>query len=190
MYDVTEAGLEQETAGILKEFQQTEPCAQVYLITGAKGSDRTAALAEITNGVSQLKDWIVVNLNPKSDMLKTLAEELSSRPDLGKVFMTEEINLSYLGLGADVAGELPITDVYVALDRMLSAITKHGMRVLVTVDDVLSTPRMREFTAQFQIFLRKNYNVFLVMAGEYENMDSLRNEKTLTFLYRVPGMDT
>ena len=62
------------------------------------------------------------------------------------------------------------------------------MRVLITIDEATSTPRMREFAAQFQIYLRKDYNIFLLMTGLYENVNELQNEKALTFLYRAPKM--
>ena len=71
---------------------------------------------------------------------------------------------------------------------MLSTLTKQGKRVLITIDEATSTPRMREFAAQFQIYLRKDYNIFLLMAGLYENVNELQNEKALTFLYRAPKM--
>ncbi len=36
------------------------------------------------------------------------------------------------------------------------------------------------------IYLREKFPVYLVMAGLYENISNLQNEKTLTFLYRAP----
>ena len=60
--------------------------------------------------------------------------------------------------------------------------------MLITIDEATSTPRMREFAAQFQIYLRKDYNIFLLMTGLYENVNELQNEKALTFLYRAPKM--
>ncbi len=74
----------------------------------------------------------------------------------------------------------PITDVSIALDRMFSVLTKRKKKVLVTIDETSSTQNMREFAAQFQIYLRKNYNVFILMTGLFENVNALQNEKSLT----------
>lgn len=45
---------------------------------------------------------------------------------------------------------------------------------------------MREFASSFQIFIREDFPIFLLMAGLYENISDLKNEKNLTFLYRTP----
>ena len=45
---------------------------------------------------------------------------------------------------------------------------------------------MREFASCFQILLREDLPVFLIMAGIYNNIRELEDEKDLTFLYRTP----
>ena len=62
-------------------------------------------------------------------------------------------------------------------------------RVLITIDEVSSNKNVKVFVSQFQIFMREKLNVFLIMTGLYENIKSLKDEKTLTFLYRAPTID-
>ena len=45
---------------------------------------------------------------------------------------------------------------------------------------------MRSFAHDFQSLLRENYPVFTLMTGLYENVNSLQNNKNITFLYRTP----
>lgn len=45
---------------------------------------------------------------------------------------------------------------------------------------------MKAFAAAFQIFLRHDLPVYLLMTGPFENISALQNEKSLTFLYRAP----
>ena len=45
---------------------------------------------------------------------------------------------------------------------------------------------MREFASQFQIWLRQDYPVFLLMTGLYENIYAVQNDPALTFLLRSP----
>ena len=45
---------------------------------------------------------------------------------------------------------------------------------------------MRIFASQFQIFLRKEYPVYLIMTGLYENIYAIQNDSQLTFLLRTP----
>jgi hypothetical protein len=48
---------------------------------------------------------------------------------------------------------------------------------------------MRVFTSAFQIFVREEFPVYLLMTGLYQNIYDLQNDKSLTFLYRAPKID-
>lgn len=156
------------------------------MITGVRGSGKTVALTTVADEFRKEKDWIVVDLSPERDMLHALAAELSNRPDLLQVFKDAKINLSVLGFGIEIDGIPPITDITVALERMLMKLTEKGKHVLVTVDEAVSNPYVREFVSQFQIYLRRNFSLYLLMTGLFENIYELQNEKSLTFLYRAP----
>ncbi|WP_054653437.1 hypothetical protein [Limosilactobacillus equigenerosi] len=56
-----------------------------------------------------------------------------------------------------------------------------GYRLLVTIDEVTNSQSMREFTAAFQILVRQEAPIFLLMTGLYENISDLQNEDSLTF---------
>ena len=48
---------------------------------------------------------------------------------------------------------------------------------------------MRSFAHDFQSLLRDDYPVFTLMTGLYENVNSLQNNKNLTFLYSAPKIE-
>ena len=171
---------------ILDSFMEENPTYQVCMITGIRGSGKTVLLSSIANKLRKVYGWVVIDLNPERDLLTMLAAELSNRKELLELFRDARINLSFLGLGLEIDGEPPITDIVVAIRRMLGKLTKSGKKVLITVDEASSTQHMREFASQFQIFMREGLNVFLLMTGLYDNIYELQNEKTLTFLYRAP----
>ena len=174
---------------ILDSFTSDNPAYQVCMITGVRGAGKTVALSSIANMLDGKRQWVVVNLNPERDLLHMLAAELSNRKDLLELFRDARINLSFLGYGLEIDGEPPVTDEVVAIRRMLDELTKTGKRVLITIDEVSPTKQMKEFASQFQIFMREELNVFLLMTGLYENVYALQNEKTLTFLYRAPKVE-
>jgi ribosomal protein L20A (L18A) len=105
------------------------------------------------------------------------------------LFRNAKINLSFLGLGLEIDGVPPITDINVAVTKMLERIAQKGKKVLVTIDEATCNQTMKEFASLFQIFIRRDFPVFLLMTGLYENIYELQNEKTLTFLYRAPKME-
>lgn len=171
---------------IIENFTAENPSTQVYLITGVRGTGKTVMLTDIAHELSDDPDWIVVELNPERDMLTELAASLSSQTSLAQIFRNAKINLSFFGMGLEVTGTAPITDIEVALHQMITSLKKHDKRVLIEIDEVTSSQNVREFTAAFQIMIRKDLPVYLLMTGLYENIYELQNEKSLTFLYRAP----
>jgi ribosomal protein L20A (L18A) len=174
---------------IIDSFLDENPAYQVCMITGVRGSGKTVMLTDIAKHFRENEDWIVVDLSPERDLLHSFAAELSNRTDLLELFRDAKINLSFLGLGLEIDGVPPITDISVAVTKMLERIAKKEKKVLVTIDEVTCNQTMKEFTSLFQIFIRRDFPVFLLMTGLYENIYELQNEKTLTFLYRAPKME-
>lgn len=143
-------------------------------------------MTEISKNLRRNKDWIVVELNPERDMLQSLAAKLSSENELANIFKSARINLSLFGLGLEVEGAAPIADIETALSKMLESLNRHSKKVLITIDEVASTDNMRVFASAFQILVRQDLPVFLIMTGLYENIRRLQDEKSLAFLYRAP----
>lgn len=175
---------------VIDSFREEPPSQQAYLVTGVRGSGKTVLMTEVSKQLRSRDEWVVVGLNPERDMLQALASKLSSEHALAKTFQSASINLSSLGFGPEVNGTVPITDIEVALDKMMAGLQNHGKRVLVTADGVASTQHMREFASAYQILIRKDLPVFLLMTGLYGNVRRLQDEKTLTFLYRAPRIET
>ena len=175
---------------IIDAFLATPINQQIYMITGVRGSGKTVLMTDVSRRLRTEEDWAVIELNPETDMLHSFAAKLSRVESFGEIFRKAKINLSLLGLGLGVGLEMdgvtPIADDETAIARMLDSIRKKGKRVLVTVDEVTNNENVRKFAAAFQIFIRAELPIFLLMTGLYENVDDLRNEKSLTFLYRAP----
>lgn len=178
-----------QSAEIINSFQEESPSQQVYMITGVRGTGKTVFMTDVSKKISRYTDWVVVELNPERNLLKSLAAKLSSQDHLARLFQNAKINLSFFGLGLEVSGSVPITDIEAALTRMLESMKKDGKRLLITIDEVVNSPEMRTFASAFQIFIRQDLPVFLLMTGLYENINNLQNEKSLTFLYRAPKIE-
>lgn len=174
---------------ILEAFEGDAPSQQVFLITGVRGSGKTVLMTEIAKKLREKPDWVVVELNPERDMLQALASKLSSQNELADIFKAAKINLSFFGFGLEVGDSVPITDIEVALAKMLSSLQKRGKKVLVAVDEASSTQNMRVFASAFQILIRQDLPLFLVMTGLFSNIRRLQDEKSLTFLYRAPRVE-
>lgn len=175
-----------QTNEIIDVFRSEKPAQQIYMITGVRGSGKTVLMSHIANNFKKEKDWIVIELNSSGDLLKDLAAKLYSEKGLSGLFKADGIDLSFFGIGISIKKTDPITDLETAISRMLKKISEKKKRLLITIDEVSNTKEMRVFAGAFQIFIRQEYPLYLLMTGLYENVNSLQNEKNLTFLYRAP----
>ena len=175
-----------QTQEIVDAFTSEPINQQIAMITGVRGSGKTVLMTDIIRKLKDEDNWITVELNPETDMLQSLASSLSSVREYSEIFRKAKINLSFWGFGIEINGEPPITNIETAIVRMLESLKKHKKRVLVAVDEVTNNENIRVFAAAFQILIRQELPIFLIMTGLYENIYELQNEKSLTFLYRAP----
>ena len=158
-------GREPQADLIVSEFTSEDPVTQINMISGVRGSGKTVFLTQIAKSLKEKEDWIVIDLNPDRDLLESFAAKLNSEKNLAAIFERARINLSLFGIGIGIEGEPPVADIEEALMKMLSSIKKHGKRVLVTIDEASNTKSMRAFVSAYQIFLRNDLPVFLLMTG-------------------------
>lgn len=176
----------QQAALITDSFCAEEPNQQVYVVTGVRGTGKTVFMTDVSQSLARDSQWIIEELSIEQDLLESLAAKLNSRRSLARLFSDAQIDLSFFGIGLRIQGAHPIADIEVALERMLQALNRANKRLLICIDEAVNNAYMRSFASAFQILVRKDLPVFLLMTGLYENVESLQNEKTLTFLYRAP----
>ncbi|MBR1860310.1 MAG: ATP-binding protein [Lachnospiraceae bacterium] len=158
------------------------PC---FMLSGTRGSGKTVTMTSIERKLAESEEWIIIRLNPERNMLEGLVAKLYDSKDFLTKFIDTGVNLSKFGIGVNITSKSPVADIESALEIILKEIKKKKKRLLVTVDEVSNTAYMREFASSFQIMIREELPIYLIMAGLYENIRSLENEKNLTFLYRA-----
>lgn len=171
---------------LIDVFLSDTPPYQVAMISGIRGAGKTVFLTSVSSYFRDLKGWNVIDLSPEYDMVQSLASSLSKKRNLRHIFEESKINISIFGVGIEIKSQPPITTTMDTLNEMLASLTKKGEKILITIDEVASTLYMKQFLSLFQIYLRNDYNVFLLMTGLYENIYNLQNDDQLTFLYRAP----
>jgi hypothetical protein len=94
--------------------------------------------------------------------------------------------VSALGIGVSAEDTFQYNDIESAIAKMLEVLKDKKKRLLITIDEVVNSKNMRIFASAFQIFVRQDYPIFLLMTGLLQNITNLQDEKSLTFLYRAP----
>ena len=171
---------------IIEMFCRKNPTNYINLVTGVRGSGKTVFMTNIASRLNSNKDWIIVNLNARRDLLQQLASKLDSNRLLHGWFQKAEINLQAFGIGLGIKDVSPVSDIEEAVTRMLKSIKEHKKRLLITVDEASNSKDMRIFASAYQIFLREGLPVFLIMTGLYKDIKNLRDASGMTFLERAP----
>ncbi len=57
---------------------------------------------------------------------------------------------------------------------------------MITIDEITNNGNVRSFVTTFQMMIRKNLPIYLLMTGLYENVSDLQNADGMTFLLRTP----
>lgn len=177
-----------QTNEVIENFEAEVPSNQIFMITGVRGSGKTVMMTNIAGKMREDEKWIVIELNPARDLLQSLAAKIYSISEMHSRFVKAKLDFSAFGLGVSIEGSAPVTDIENVIERMLEQIRLSGKRLLITVDEVVQSEYIRIFVSSFQIFLRQDYPVYLLMTGLYENIYNLQNDRSLTFLYRAPKL--
>ena len=118
-----------------------------------------------------------MTLSVEQNLLRGLVAKLNSRKALARLFSEAEIDLSFFGVGVRVKGTQPIVDLTVALERMLRVLEREHKRLLISIDEVVNNAHMYAFASTFQILVRKDLPVFMLMTGLYENIEACRTRR-------------
>jgi len=171
---------------IVMDFSRPNPTTQVYIITGARGSGKTVLLSELYQYFDQQNDWISVDVNPHRNILEDLASSLYDKGAMRHLFLKGSFDISFHGVSFSLEGSRPVTSIASVVDGMLAYLKGHNKKLFVSLDEVTTTEKVKEFVHDFQSYIRKDYPIYLVMTGLYENVAGLQDNKSLTFLYRAP----
>ena len=180
----------EDTDRIVSTFNAENAVSQTFLIEGIRGSGKTVLMTTVARLLESDRDWIVVNLNPAMDLLSGFAMRLSAACDSKPDIVNKGFSISAAGFGIGINGDGKITDPVGMIEKILKNLLKKKKRVLITIDEVLHDNNMKIFASQFQIFIRQDYPLFLIMTGLYENIYEIQNDPALTFLLRSPKITT
>lgn len=166
---------------IINAFTAEPVNQQIFLLTGIRGSGKTVMMTDISHKLNERNDWIVIELNPSTDLLNGMLSKLYSNQFCAGLIQSAKINLSFFGFGIEMEGSHQITDTETAIITILQCVKKAGKHVLITIDEVTNNEYMQIFAASFQIFVRQDLPVFFWEPDYMKMLKNCRMRKTLLF---------
>lgn len=175
------------TEDIVNDLDRPVPTFRGHFLTGVRGTGKSVLMAEISNSINARKNWIVVDIpDPSANIVETLAHNLCRRPGLRALFTEARLDISILGIKLSVEKAAFIaSNESDALDMMLGVLKKAGKKVLVTIDEVTYCKEIGSFSHALSSYARAGYDIYVIMTGLKENIKAIKNDKSLTFLYRA-----
>lgn len=184
MLDITS-----KTTVITSDLLAERPNLRNFMISGVRGSGKTVLLRAVEKELSDKEDFIFVNLDMGEGDGRTLLNQFAARlaniPGMKMLYTKAEVALSVLGGEIVLSNENAYFDIRLEIEKMLKVLSKKNKKIVITLDEVANTSGVRSFASAYKEISGQEYPVYLIMAGLKENTDSLKNEKTLTFLRRT-----
>lgn len=169
---------------IIHTFDMENPSNKVYMVAGVRGSGKTVSLAEIADHYSSNDQWIVLRLSTDTDLIAGAVSELTRVSQFHDLDLGLNLNLGIAELSVNKTNDS--LEKEAMLRNILEKLKNKGKKVLFIIDEIINNSYVKVFASNFQIYITQNYPVYLVMAGLFDNISNLQNEKSLTFLYRAP----
>lgn len=162
----------------------------IYMISGIRGAGKTVFMTKVSSFFNN-SDWITihVNISSQSSVIEQILIHLANDDHLKKHSDISSASLNLFGIGVQLSKNSMISSSEYEVQKLLKEADKKHLKILITIDEVSSTSSIKEFAGAFQIWLRENLPVYLLLTGLYENIRELQNDKNLTFLYRSPRID-
>ena len=160
-------------------FDMENPSNMVYMIAGVRGSGKTVSLAVIGDHYNAKEDWIRIAFKCRygSDFRGGIGIKPNS--EIRGIDLGININIGIAEIAFNK--ERDTLDKETMLRDILEKVKEQGKKVLFIIDEIINNQYVKLFVSNFQIYITKNYPVYLVMAGLYDNISNLQNEKSLTF---------
>lgn len=174
------------TNEIISNFVRDIPTYRGMFITGVRGVGKTVIMGDIRNKINALDEWITIDLNPESNLLDSLARNLYIIPEIKALFIKANLDFSVLGIGLHIENaNLIASNEEDAIRMMLTVLKKAGKKVLVTIDEVTYGNDVAKFSHALSSYAGADFDIYVLMTGLNENIKAIKNQKSLTFLYRA-----
>ena len=151
---------------IIHTFDMENPSNKVYMVAGVRGSGKTVSLAEIADHYSSNDQWIVLRLSADTDLIAGAVSELTRVSQFHDLDLGLNLNLGIAELSVNKTNDS--LEKEAMLRNILEKLKNKGKKVLFIIADIIKQ------TSHYKI-----HRVILCNIN-------LKNEKSLTFLYRAP----
>ena len=172
---------------VIEGLKNPDSPYRTTVITGQRGVGKTAFLTDICKHFSGDRKWIVCQVPSDEDLLSTITQSVyrKATKDIRKALDSiDSFTVSAFGFQLSYDKKDETINYQLLLEEMLEILREKGISLLVAIDEVDNNETMRRFASIYQILIREDLPIALLMTGLPQQVSELQNNKVLTFLLR------
>jgi len=178
---------DKEIDNVVEGLKDNNSPWQTTMISGVRGVGKTAFLADVCRKLEEDKSWLVIDVPSNGKVMESLVQ-LASEKSASLLEKAGDslsgVSVSVLGLGVGYSNSKETINYQNELEKILKKLKDKKMRLLVAIDEVLANEEICSFASIYQIMIRKDYPISLIMTGLPKAISELQNNEALTFLLR------
>ncbi|MCL2427117.1 MAG: ATP-binding protein [Oscillospiraceae bacterium] len=188
-------GRQEITRSIISSVDEQNSPWRTTLITGVRGSGKTALLSDIRMSLNN-RNIVVLYIVPNEAMLDSILAQLyrqlsKSISEAMPEFKDISVNLG-IKVGFEKNKKTPyFTETFsYQIMELMDACMKQQKHVVFLIDEAQKhTEDMRVFISKYQDLVMREYSVSMVMAGLPSVISDVLNDDILTFLRRAKQIE-
>ena len=184
-------GRQEITRAIISSPDDMNSPWRTTLITGVRGSGKTALLSDIRANLD-CQDVIALYVVPNDAILDSILVQLYRQLPKSISNAFPEFKTISVNLGVSVGFERDVKKPYFAdtfsyhIMELMDACMKQGKHIVFLIDEAQKhTEDMRIFISTYQDLVMREYSVSMVLAGLPHVVSDVLNDDILTFLRRA-----
>jgi len=124
---------------IVNSFENNLVFGCYSIISGIRGSGKTAMLTDLIEYYSNFEDWIIIELIPSMNLLEQLASKLIDKMNKIKNKYKLSFSFSFVGITFEITGKDKINDITLLIENLLLELKRKNIKVLIANDEIEKT---------------------------------------------------
>lgn len=180
----------QQVEELLAELKNPDSPYQTTLVYGQRGSGKTSFMTALCKEIEKQNDFIILDIPFSGNILLSYVQGIynkTSKSIQKTLDSLDGLSVSVFGLQVEYNKKNTEQINYqILLEKILKKLSEKNISVLAVIDEVKTSVELRKFISVYQILVRQNFPVRLIMAGLPQSISELQNDNQLTFLLRAP----
>ena len=171
---------------IIDVITENSTVTQMFMLIGKLGSGKTTELAHIIQRMIEFPNWISIDVTLNENTVSNFYNAFINHPEVKKVCGSIDLNAPRPEMETELDAEAEEWGPAQIVDNALEELEKHGLHILVTMDDVKANEQAQELLLVLHKFVKHKRPIFFLGTILDDDLTTLKHMPRLTFVCRIP----